>query len=1421
MLSLGGLALLLGASASRADGPVDQPKLYCVGYAHLDTQWRWSYPQVISEFLRNTLEDNFRLFDKYPHYIFNFTGANRYLLFKEYFPGDYEKLKRAIAEGHWYPAGSSMEEGDVNMPDGEAIIRQVLYGNEIFRKEFGKQSSEYMLPDCFGFQASLPSILAHCGLKGFSTQKLTWGSAVGIPFNVGVWEGPDGRGIVAALNATSYGSAISADVANSKEWTTRLSEDAAKTGVAIDYRYYGTGDRGGAPGEKSIANLEKNLEAKGGVKIISATSDQMFNDLTPAQIAMLPRYKGDLLLTNHSTGELSSEAFMKRCERKIENLADAAEHAAVIADWLGGASYPMEKINLAWYRALANQFHDTMAGTALPRAYEYAWNDEFLSLNQFAAVTQDGVGAIARAMDTSSNSGVPLVIYNPLSIDDRQDVCEATVTVPDTFKDAVSVLDASGKPVPSQVISREGNQLHLLLLANVPSVGCAVYQVVPAADGTRPGELKVSENTVENERLKVTLNADGDISSIYDKRDQRETLTAPARLAFLYQNPTQYPAWNMDYDDRSRAPSDYLSGPAKVKIVENGPVRVAIEVERQTLGSTIRQTIRLSGGSDRVEIAAGIDWQTPEHSLEAVFPLAAGNALASYESQTAAVQRGNNEPKKFTVPQQQWLDLTDSSGRFGTSILNDCKYGSDKPDDRTIRLTLLYTPGTRAGYQDQGSQDFGHHEMVYAVVPHARDWRAAGTPANARRLNQPLIAFQAPAHPGPLGKVFSFCKVGSDHVTTTAIKKAQDSDEIIVRLHETAGEQAWATRVWFSSAITSAREVDGQERELGKVEVPNGELKVDMTPFSLRAFAVKLAPPATPLSKPVCQPVQLAYDLDAVSTHEHLADGAFDAEGHAYPAESFPSTLTSEGITFNLGSSADGQKNALVCRGQRIALPGNCNKVYLLAAALGDSTGTFKIDDQAQTLTVQDWASPIGQWDDRIWQGVVPGLTYNWTNRLAGLKPGFSKRDTVAWYCTHRHDPERGNEYYMLTYLFKYTLPVPAGARQLMLPGNSNIRVFAVTAATNGNDDVQPATPLYDTLQDRANLATAPTVSPAAGTFKDTTFVTLHPPLYWKDHSLHFTTDGSEPTAASPVYTQPVLISQKTTIKAKEIDDAGESQTVSAVIDVNDVTPPAVLQVTGISIHPSLQVRFSEPVRKEQAEVAANYHLTPDVPISSAELTADGTAVTLKLAAPLAEGTNYHLTLSGIADLSPNANVVSPDPVAVNFSRPVYSLDSFVASGKGLEAKPADLPIKAGDAWTINLFVKPAGPIEDRTLIAGFGRNEDANGEGHARYLSKFASGFHFWSRRADGESRAPVTPDQWQMLSATYDGHTLVMYRNGKPVAHQDLKLADDEPVVEIAPLDPWEHVRRFSGEIRGMTIWNAALPAEVLKELQEPMPK
>ena len=550
-------ALRLGPNLAK------DPTLYVVGYAHLDTEWRWEYPQVIDEYLPKTMHDNFALFAKYPHYIFNFSGANRYRMMKEYWPLDYARLKNYVAQGRWFPAGSSMEEGDVNAPSAEAILRQVLYGNEFFRKEFHVASEEYMLPDCFGFPWSLPTILAHAGIKGFSTQKLTWGSSVpdqpstpvgmegkGVPFNVGRWIGPDGKAVIAALNPGSYSGGVSDNLSTDTTWIDRVNRDGEKYGVYADYHYYGTGDTGGAPSEGSVAEVEKSATGHGPLDVISATADQMFKDITPSEAEGLPSYSGEMELQNHSAGSLTSQAYQKRWIRQEELLADGAEKASVAASWLGSRAYPMERLNGAWTLAMAAHFHDLAAGTATPRAYEFAWNDDVLGMNQFASVLTDASQAVAAGMNTEGQ-GTPLVVYNALNVA-RQDVVEADVPFARAPR-GLTVLGPDGAAVPAQLDSWHDGVAHILFVASAPSVGYTVYDVRPSSRPAATSPLKVTPRTLENADYRVTLNDAGDVSSIFDKTLNKELLSAPIRLALLNDTPTQWPAWNMDFDDEQAA----------------------------------------------------------------------------------------------------------------------------------------------------------------------------------------------------------------------------------------------------------------------------------------------------------------------------------------------------------------------------------------------------------------------------------------------------------------------------------------------------------------------------------------------------------------------------------------------------------------------------------------------------------------------------------------------------------------------------------------------------------------------------------------------------------------------------------------------------------------------------------------------------
>jgi alpha-mannosidase len=602
------------------------------------------------------------------------------------------------------------------------------------------------------------------------------------------------------------------------------------------------------------------------------------------------------------------------------------------------------------------------------------------------------------------------------------------------------------------------------------------------------------ERSIENARYKVMLNNAGDISSIYDKSVGKELLSAPIRLAISYDHPTQWPAWNMDFDQEQAAPRTYVRGGGQVRITENGPARVSLETTRSTEGSKFTQTVSLSAGDggNRVEIGEVFDWSTMYANLKASVPLSASNTNATYNWEIGTVERPNAAERQFEVASHHWIDLTDKSGSYGATILTDVKNGSDKPTDNTIRLTLVRSPGTDTSYTDQANQDWGHHENVFGIAGHKGDWRDGQTDWQAYRLSSPLQAFETSKHAGALGKEFSLLKIDNPRIRVLALKKAEQSDEVILRMVELDGKAAPNVHATFAGPIASAREVNGQEMPVGAATVSSGALVTSFTAYQPRTFALRLgaAPGRTPAVR--SQPVTLAYDLEAASNDDRPSTAGFDGKGNSLPAEMLPTELTFSGVDFKMAPAGSGKQNAVTAKGQTIALPaGNFDRVYLIAAASdGDAKATFKVGDKSADLNIEDWGGFIGQWDTRIWKN-NPYTDKDWAvsanhavwdpdpakqnsqghrdwsprypDDYVGMRPGFIKRADLAWYCSHHHTPEGLNQPYAYSYLFAYAIDVPAGARTLTLPNNAKIKVLAVSVAQEG-PEAKPARPLYDTL---------------------------------------------------------------------------------------------------------------------------------------------------------------------------------------------------------------------------------------------------------------------------------------------------------------------------------------------------------------------
>ena len=1036
--------LFLWASACFSQEKTEY-KAYLVSNAHFDSQWNWDVQRSISEYIPKTMDRNLFLLEKYPDYIFNFEGGIKYAWMKEYFPEKYDLVKKYIASGRWHVTGSTWDATDTNIPSPESFTRNILYGQHFYKEEFGVQGTDIFLPDCFGFGWTLPTVAAHSGLIGFSTQKLQWrnnpfyGDSK-IPFEIGLWQGVDGSEIMLVADAHNYTSRWRYEDLSHNRNLVRYAE---KSPIRTVYHYYGTGDTGGSPTIESVRALELGLEGDGPVRIISAESDRLYKDYLPfSDHPELPLWKDELLMDVHGTGCYTSQAAMKLYNRKNEMLADAAERSAVAADWLGTAEYPLEFLTEAWKRVIWHQFHDDLTGTSIPRAYEFSWNDELISLKQFAEVLTSSVGAVSMELDTDVK-GTPVVIYNAAGFP-VSDIVE--VSVPFAGR-KVSVYDANGKAVACNVLSSgEDGLTRLAFKASVPAVGYAVYEV---RKGGRPAAgdqtVKVSGNTIENSVYKVVLDANGDICSITDKRCGRELVEEgkSVRLALFPHNPSySWPAWEIMKSTVDSEPVS-VTDSVEITVAECGPARGALRVSRKYGDSRFVQYIVLNEGdeSDRIDIRNEVDWRSEDALLKAEFPLSVSNPEAVYDLGVGSKARGNNVLTAYEVYAQQWADLTDRDGSYGVSIMNDSKYGWDKPADNMLRLTLLHTPSTRGGYAYQAQQDLGHHVFTYSIAGHEGDFRSVGIVRKAEVLNQPLRAFIVPKHDGRLGRTFSFAQVTGGSVAMRALKHAEDTVGYVVRFYETDGLESQDAVVKFAADIAGAEELNGNEEYKGAASFRGNELHFNIGPFGMKTFLVRLEDHASGNVRPVeSVPVELPYNVRTASYNAFRSDANFDGKGNSYAAELLPETIEYKGIEFEI---LDGTvENGVKCGKDTVSLPsGSYNRLYILVASTSrDTECSFYVDGTEYKAVVPYYSGFVGQWGHE------------------GHTEGYLKPAEVAYVGTHRHSMIKNADLpYEYAYMFCIGLDIPEGAGTLVLPDNPQVVVFAASVASDSNNLAVPA----------------------------------------------------------------------------------------------------------------------------------------------------------------------------------------------------------------------------------------------------------------------------------------------------------------------------------------------------------------------------
>ena len=1021
----------------------DKSKIYTIATAHLDTSWLWSLEQTISEYIPDTLERNFEFFKNFPEYKFNFEGSDRYELIKEYYPEEFEKIKKYVSEGRWNPCGACYENGDVNIPSPEALTRNILYGNSFFRNELGTESNDIFLPDCFGFGKALPTVAAHSGLKGFSTGKLFWGSSVPIPFDTGRWVDADGSGVWAALMPFSYTTAFK-DMKKAKRINEKLEKNKKEGLPRFTFAYHGIGDRGGAPHKSSVRNVikaQRNNNAND-TEVCSATSQEYFEmlDSLPEETkSSMPVFDGEFLLTAHGAGSYTSRTVTKRWNRRSELLADAAERFCSAAFANGLADYPSYGIDKAWKNVIAHHFHDDITGTSFETCYTRSHNDYIQAMNTFSAEYTAACKAVSEKLDTSFVKGIPVVVSNPLqTASSRTEAVSVTLTSNRNF---FAVYNKDGNEVPSQVKAISDDKKEITFIADVKSCALAVYDIRESDSVCEINtDLSTDGHSIENRYLSVKTDANGDIYSIFDKTINKELLEKPIRLAvFNNTHSFDWPAWEIKYEDVCEKPYMYASSP-EVKIRDNGSALCSLEITQTAGKSTFRQIISLHSESRFVSVCNETDWREEASLLKAEFPLNVKNDIANYDTGIGFTKRATNTKSLYEVPAQKWADITDENGDYGVAVFSDSRQGWDKPDKSTLRLTLIHTP--LANYRWECSQhvmDMGLNRYSYAIMGH----KAAPTDitAFADAFCQPMHTFITDKHQGEMGREYSFLKLNNDNVRITAVKKAQESDSIIIRVAECAGLDTDGIEATFALPIAEAYEVSGDEKILKPASFSDSTLSFGITHNSVRSFAVMLKKKEFNSTD---KAVALQFNANGITTDGSCQKSTL-RDGISLPREILPEELSFAGVRY---SFSDNEKNCIVCDGSEIHVPDGYRKLSLILTSLGgDKTVEFRIGNDKVKVTVPDCHEYLGHWD-----------------MMQQKKTGYIKPVTQALTLTHTHN-KNGNIIAKQLYLFSAEIPLNSG-QAVTLPNDKDIVIFAATATEN-NSQFSKGDTHSDTLEKR------------------------------------------------------------------------------------------------------------------------------------------------------------------------------------------------------------------------------------------------------------------------------------------------------------------------------------------------------------------
>ncbi len=809
-------------AALRAPKSAAATECRAVGHSHIDVAWLWPLAETRRKCAR-TFSSMLRHMERDPDFVYVQSQAQVYAFVEQDYPALARQIERRVREGRWEAAGGMWVEADCNLASGESLVRQLLHGIRFFRDRYGTRGDHrYLwLPDLFGYSAALPQIMLHCGLDTFFTQKISWNETNRFPHTTFWWRGIDGSRVLSHFFPTdNYNGQVTPRELLRGDYNNQQSDL-----IPFWMNPVGYGDGGGGPNIEILNRVRTAARAPLLPRVRYQLPGAFSGDLhRAAGKRALPSWQGELYLELHR-GTLTTHALVKQRNRLAELGLRETELWNFLA-WGGSSRYPAAALDRLWKNVLLHQFHDILPGSSISAVYTDTHRDYDDILQELTERRENAFAVLAARFSPPPAMKRPYAVFNA-----AENMRDGVVSLPDGSRSRAAGAE-------------------LVYVSGVPGMGASLFEGKAAQtlpDGVAP--VTATSRTLDNGIVRVRLDAAGRVCSLVRKANGREMAVAgnPMNQLVLYADrPNRWDAW--DINRHYLKMGDAVTAPARMRRLDRGPLRATIET-RRSLGtaSEIVQRIQLDAGSPRVDFVTWVKWREKHCLLRVLHPVEVVSDTAIFEIQFGHVRRATHvntswENARFEAPAHTWMDLSERGS--GVALLNNAKYGHSCIEN-VMGLSLL-----RAPRMPDESADVGDHVFTYSLMPHDGDPLADGVVEQARDLNQPLRVFPVARAANRSGKpapdderfVLRSCALPAG-ISAACFKKAEDSDELVVRLVEVAGRRRTVDIPWFLP-VKSVSAIDALEQPTRlfrvRYDARRRVASVPFTPFAIRTLKLTL-----------------------------------------------------------------------------------------------------------------------------------------------------------------------------------------------------------------------------------------------------------------------------------------------------------------------------------------------------------------------------------------------------------------------------------------------------------------------------------------------------------------------------------------------------------------------------------------------------